>query len=67
MSKIILLDGGMGQELIRRSGKEPTPMWSARVLLDEPELVRELHADFIRIPTVITISIQCCFGKHYDI
>ncbi len=47
MKSIVLTDGGMGQELIRRSGKEPTPMWSARVLLDEPDLVRELHADFI--------------------
>ncbi len=48
VTRIVLTDGGMGQELIRRSGKEPTPMWSARVLLDEPDLVRELHADFIR-------------------
>lgn len=55
--KIVLTDGGMGQELIRRSGKEPTPMWSARVLLDEPELVRDLHADFIRAGArVITIN-----------
>jgi S-methylmethionine-dependent homocysteine/selenocysteine methylase len=45
---ITLLDGGMGQELIRRSGKEPTPLWSARVLLDEPDLVEGLHIDFIK-------------------
>ncbi len=55
--KIVLTDGGMGQELIRRSGKEPTPLWSARVLLDEPELVRDLHVDFIRAGArVITIN-----------
>jgi S-methylmethionine-dependent homocysteine/selenocysteine methylase len=58
--KIVLTDGGMGQELIRRSGKEPTPMWSARVLLDEPDLVRELHVDFIgagaRVITMNTYS-----------
>jgi S-methylmethionine-dependent homocysteine/selenocysteine methylase len=55
--KIVLTDGGMGQELIRRSGKEPTPMWSARVLLDEPELVRDLHVDFIQAGArVITIN-----------
>jgi S-methylmethionine-dependent homocysteine/selenocysteine methylase len=48
MRSVVLTDGGMGQELIRRSGKEPTPMWSAKVLLDEPDLVRALHADFIR-------------------
>lgn len=45
---ITLLDGGMGQELIRRSGQEPTPLWSARILLDNPELVENLHIDFIR-------------------
>lgn len=55
--KVVLTDGGMGQELIRRSGKEPTPMWSARVLLDEPDIVRELHADFIRAGArVITMN-----------
>ena len=45
---ITLLDGGMGQELIRRSGVVPTPFWSTRVLLENPELVEELHIDFIK-------------------
>lgn len=52
-----VLDGGMGQELIRRSSRSPTPMWSARVMLETPELVQELHADFIRSgASVITIN-----------
>ena len=45
---ITLLDGGMGQELIRRSGVAPTPLWSTRVLLDNPELVEALHIEFIK-------------------
>ena len=45
---IILLDGGMGQELIRRSGLPPTPLWSARVMLDNPDMVEALHLDFIK-------------------
>lgn len=45
---IVLLDGGMGQELVRRSGQPPTPLWSARVMLDNPELVEKLHMDFIQ-------------------
>lgn len=45
---ITLLDGGMGQELIRRSGAAPTPLWSARVMLDNPDLVEALHIDFIK-------------------
>jgi S-methylmethionine-dependent homocysteine/selenocysteine methylase len=47
----------MGQELVRRSKSEPTPLWSARVLIDEPDLVRDLHAEFIRSGArVITIN-----------
>lgn len=54
---VTLLDGGMGQELIRRSGKEPTPMWSAGVMLDTPDLVRDLHIDFINAgANVITLN-----------
>ncbi len=57
MTNVILTDGGMGQELLRRSGAKPTPLWSARVLIDEPELVRDLHEDFIRAgAAVITIN-----------
>ncbi|MDC1340343.1 homocysteine S-methyltransferase family protein [Oceanospirillaceae bacterium] len=44
---ITLLDGGMGQELIKRSNKEITPLWSTQVMIDEPEIVRDLHIDFI--------------------
>jgi len=47
MTEITLLDGGMGQELIRRSGTIATPLWSTRVLLDTPDLVLDLHKDFI--------------------
>jgi S-methylmethionine-dependent homocysteine/selenocysteine methylase len=54
---VILTDGGMGQELLRRSQVPPTPLWSARVLLDEPGLVHDLHVEFIRAGArVITIN-----------
>ncbi|RWP39530.1 MAG: homocysteine S-methyltransferase family protein [Mesorhizobium sp.] len=57
MNSVILTDGGMGQELVRRSSSDPTPLWSARVLIDEPDLVRDLHAEFIRAGArVITIN-----------
>jgi S-methylmethionine-dependent homocysteine/selenocysteine methylase len=60
MTRIVLTDGGMGQELLRRSKAPPTPLWSARVLIDEPDLVRDLHADFIaagaRVITINTYS-----------
>ena len=52
-----LLDGGMGQELIKRSSRKPTPLWSADVLRDCPELVVETHCDFIKAGSdLITLS-----------
>lgn len=54
---ITLLDGGMGQELLKRSSKEITPLWSTQVMIDDPEIVYELHADFIRAGSrVITLN-----------
>ncbi len=46
MTDIILLDGGMGQELVRRAGDRPTPLWSTQVMIDHPGLVAKVHADF---------------------
>ncbi len=48
MSRITLIDGGMGQELIRRSAQPAHPMWSAHVMIDEPEIVQAVHADYLR-------------------
>ncbi len=57
MNDIVLLDGGMGQELVRRSGQPATPLWSATVMMEQPQLVEELHVDFIRAGAeVITIN-----------
>lgn len=47
MNAITILDGGMGQELLRRSSRAITPLWSADIMLNEPTLVRDLHRDFI--------------------
>ncbi|WP_333712696.1 homocysteine S-methyltransferase family protein [Yoonia sp.] len=46
MTDIILLDGGMGQELVHRAGDRPTPLWSTQVMVDHPGLVAEVHADY---------------------
>jgi S-methylmethionine-dependent homocysteine/selenocysteine methylase len=57
MSKITLLDGGMGQELLRRSSRKVTPLWSADIMLNEPLLVRDLHSEFINSGArVITLN-----------
>ena len=57
MKKVVLLDGGMGQALIRRSAQAPHPLWSAKILMDEPELVEAVHRDFINAGArVITLN-----------
>jgi homocysteine S-methyltransferase len=57
MTKITLLDGGMGQELLKRSAQPPHPMWSAKVLMDEPEIVQAVHEDYIHAGSkVITLN-----------
>ncbi|MEL7117318.1 MAG: homocysteine S-methyltransferase family protein [Pseudomonadota bacterium] len=42
---VMILDGGLGQELVRRAGRA-TPLWSIQALLDAPDLVRAVHDDF---------------------
>ena len=42
---VTILDGGMGQELVRLAG-HATPLWSIQALLDAPELVRSVHDRF---------------------
>ena len=57
MAHITLLDGSIGQELVKRSGETPTPLWSTRVLIDQPELVGAVHADyFARGATIATTN-----------
>ncbi|MAA67760.1 MAG: homocysteine S-methyltransferase [Deltaproteobacteria bacterium] len=52
-----ILDGGMGQELVKRAQHKITPLWSADVLRDHPGLVVDVHRDFIKAGAdVITLS-----------
>lgn len=59
-SDIILLDGGTSLELLRRSENKTPRHWSAEYLLTEPDLVRQVHLDYIlagaRIITTNTYS-----------
>jgi S-methylmethionine-dependent homocysteine/selenocysteine methylase len=46
---VVLMDGGMGQELRRRGLTEGPPgLWSANALLRSPATVLEIHRDYIR-------------------
>lgn len=55
--EITLLDGGMGQELVRRSKDPAHPQWSAHVLREEPEIVQAVHEDYLRAGSnVVTVN-----------
>ena len=48
MARVTLLDGSIGQELVKMSGDPATAFWSTTVMLDKPNLVAEVHADYFR-------------------
>lgn len=64
MADITLLDGGMGQELIARSGDAPTPLWSTQVMIDHPGLVQKVHADYYTAGS--TIATTNTYAIHHD-
>lgn len=46
-NKIALLDGGLGRELRFRGVELPKTIWSAGALMTDPEVVRQIHLDYI--------------------
>ena len=64
MATITLLDGGMGQELVARSGDDPTPLWATRVMIDHPGLVRNIHADYFAAGA--TVATTNTYAIHHD-
>lgn len=60
----VVLDGGMGTLLESRGNDVTSSLWSARVLRDDPDEVREAHAAFVAAgaEVVITASYQLGFG-----
>ncbi len=43
----LLLDGATGTELERRGVPSQLPLWSSRALLDAPEVVAGIHAEYV--------------------
>ena len=64
MTAITLLDGGMGQELVARSGDAPTPLWSTQVMIDHPGLVQAVHADYFAAGA--TVATTNTYAIHHD-
>lgn len=47
MTDTMILDGGMSRELLRLGAELKQPEWSALALMNSPEIVRQVHAEFI--------------------
>ena len=44
----VLLDGAMATELEARGCDLADSLWSAKVLLENPQLIRDVHLDYFR-------------------
>lgn len=58
--KVVILDGALATELERRGADLRDALWSARLLIDAPELIRAVHLDYLRAgaDVLITASYQ---------
>ena len=43
---VVILDGALATELEARGADLNDPLWSAKVLLEQPDLIRQLHYDY---------------------
>ena len=46
---MIILDGSMGNELLKRTNKQSSGLWSAQFLIDSPNLVKEVHQAYVDV------------------
>jgi homocysteine S-methyltransferase len=61
----VVLDGGLATELERRGADLRDPLWSARVLVEEPQRIVDAHRAFLDAgaQVVITASYQASFER----
>ena len=59
-----VLDGGLATELERRGFDVTGPLWSARALMDAPELIQAVHLDYFKsgADVATTASYQATLG-----
>jgi len=62
--KVMILDGAMATELERAGCDLNDPLWSAKVLLEAPELIKAVHASYFDAGAdcAITASYQATFA-----
>jgi homocysteine S-methyltransferase len=52
----VVLDGGLATELERRGADLRDPLWSARVLVEDPDRIRQVHAAYFEAGADVAIS-----------
>lgn len=59
----LILDGALATELERRDADLKDPLWSAKLLMSQPDLIREVHLDYYRAGADVatTASYQATF------
>lgn len=59
----LILDGGLGTELEKKGCKVQDSLWSARVLLENPEIVEQVHREYLEAGAdcIIAASYQVSF------
>lgn len=63
----VILDGGMGQELINRNASGQGILWSAKALFDLPEAVQAVHEDYIDAGAdIITTNSYACIRNNFE-
>src|ERR1700730_7925382 len=45
---VVILDGALATELTRRGAGLFDPLWSAKILIEQPGLIRAVHLDYFK-------------------
>ena len=61
---IILLDGSIGQEILKKSGDQATPLWSTKVMMEKPGIVDDVHESYFK--SGATVATTNTYPVHYD-
>ena len=56
----IILDGGLGSELVNRGYDLSTPLWSAELLVDKPQAIKDTHRAYL------DAGAQCITSASYQ-
>ena len=60
----ILIDGASGTEGERRGGPQHKNAWNGAAALSDPEILRQIHEDYINLGAEIVISNTFSTNKH---